>query len=82
MKKVLVALIAAGVVGCAQEPVVQAAADVPSCRTVETRLGSHILRRDDCVVQTDEEREKARAEAEALRANQMRRTMPQSKDGK
>jgi hypothetical protein len=82
MSRILFLCASLALAGCVQNPVAEAPADPAGCKTVESRLGSHILRRDDCVIVTDSQREAARAEVEAMRANQQRQTMPQAKDGK
>lgn len=83
MSRILFLCASLALAGCAQAPVAQApSSESKPCTTVESRLGSQILRREECVDLSDAQRDAARAEAEALRANQRRQTMPQNKDGK
>ena len=72
----IASIICAGLDACASTATEPIASDGLNCRESEPTTGSNIVRRSQCTVMTDEERERAKTDVEAMRAEQMRRSMP------
>lgn len=79
MHKLLFAALALMITGCAEQQLAAEQSNATDCRNREVRLGTNIPKRDDCTVVTDADREAAQKETQAMRDEQIRRTLPRPK---